>query len=476
MAKTYDIIVIGAGSAGIGTSVFAAKVGLKTLLIDKSEDSIGGDCLNFGCVPSKALIHAARQVAAARESSRYGLSVTGVADIKKALEHVQQSQASVRRHENKAFFEAIGMDIALGVASFESRDSVRVGDNVYRAKKIVLATGSRPRKLDTPGAENVSVYTNETIFSLEQLPENLLVVGGGPIGCELGQAFQMLGSKVTIAQSASRLLHSERPEISDILLQQFDAGGIDVHLGSRVTRFDSDGSAILQNDGGETTVKCDAVLAAIGREIVLEPLQLERAGIETRGGKIVLDQKLRTTNKNVFVCGDVAGGLMFSHAAELHVRLLLNNLFSPLTKKLDTSHFSWVTFTTPEVATFGRQADDLEKEGVPFISLEHDFEHDDRATTDGYQYGKLFLYLSKGNIFGSGQKILGGTMIAPGAGELVQELILANSSGLSVSEIFNKIYPYPTASRVNQMAIVDYQETRLSPLLQKVLRGLYKLK
>lgn len=476
MPKSYDIIVVGAGSAGIGASVFTAKVGLKTLLIDKSEEAIGGDCLNFGCVPSKALIHAARQVAAAKEAGSFGLNVEGVADLAKAMQYVRNSQASVRRHENKEFFEKMGMDVAIGAACFETTNSIRVGDNVYQAKKIVLATGSRPRKLDTPGLESVPVYTNETIFNLEALPENLLVVGGGPIGCELGQAFSMLGSKVTILQSAPRLLPNERPEISDILIKQFEKGGIDARVNSRLLRFEGDVTAIAQSGGEEIVIPCNAVLAAIGRELVLDPLKLEKGGVEVRDGRIVLDDKLRTANRNVFVCGDLAGGLMFSHAAELHVRLLLNNLFSPFTKKLDTSHFSWVTFTTPEVATFGRQADQLDKEGVSHITLEHDFEHDDRATTDDYQYGKLFLYLSKGNLFRGGQKILGGTMIAPGAGELIQELILANTSGLSASDIFNKIYPYPTGSRVNQMAIVDYQETRLSPLLQKVLRGLYSIK
>jgi pyruvate/2-oxoglutarate dehydrogenase complex dihydrolipoamide dehydrogenase (E3) component len=474
MKRSYDFIAIGAGSAGIGIAAFMAKAGFKALLIDKSETALGGDCLNYGCVPSKALIHAARQVQASREIERFGISApSSKADLSKVMDYVRECQEHVRHHESKEAFEEMGLDVALGSARFSGPNSVKVGDDEFSAKKIVLATGSSPRMLNTPGIENIPSYTNETLFDMDTLPERLLVAGGGPIGCELGQAFAMLGSKVTIVQSSDRLLHKERPEVSQILKEQFEAQGIEIMLGARLDSFSDKGDAIVSIGGEQVITECDAVLSSIGRNIHLESLDLDKAGIETQDGRIVLDEQLRTTNQNILACGDVAGGLMFSHAAELHVRMVINNLLSPLRKKLDTSHFSWVTFTSPEVATFGRSAEELEKEGVEFITLDHNFKSDDRAITDDYRYGKAYTYLTKPNLYG-GQKILGGTMIAPNAGELIQELILTNSAGIKASAIFNKIYPYPTASRVNQMAMVNEQEKRLTPAMKKLFRFLYK--
>ncbi len=474
MDRNYDLIAIGAGSAGIGIAAFMAKAGFRALLIDKSETAIGGDCLNYGCIPSKALIHAARQVQASRESKRFGVSVaSSQAKLSRVMDYVRDCQKHVRKHESKDVFEDMGLDVVLGEARFTGSNSVKVGGNEYTAKKIVLATGSSPRRLDTPGIENTFCFNNETLFELKSLPDRLLVVGGGPIGCELGQAFSMLGSKVTVVQSSDRLLRKERKDVSEILQEQFEAQGIVVMTRARLERIDEQGNAIVSAGGKEVLVECDAVLSSIGRKIHLETLDLDKAGIETQDSRIVLDEQLRTTNHNILACGDVAGGLMFSHAAELHVRMVINNLLSPLRKKLNTKHFSWVTFTSPEVATFGRSAEELEKDGVEFVTLDHDFKSDDRAITDDYRYGKAYTYLTKPNLFGS-QKVLGGTMIAPNAGELIQELILANSAGVKASAIFNKIYPYPTASRVNQMAMVNEQEKRLTPAMKNLFRFLYK--
>jgi len=474
MNRSYDLIAIGAGSAGIGSAAFMAKAGFNALLIDKSETAIGGDCLNYGCVPSKALIHAARMVRSSRESEQFGVTTPmQKADLSRVMQYVRERQAQVRKHESKEAFEKMGLDVVTGLAKFEGPNAIRVGDDVYRAKKMVLATGSSPRELKVPGIENVPCYTNETLFDLNELPERLLVVGGGPIGCELGQAFAMLGSNVTIVQAADRLLPKERPEISRILREQFESQGIDVKTEARLQRIEGQKTAIVSLDDEKVSIECDAILSAIGREIHLDSLDLQKAEIETKDGRILLDDQLRTSNKNVLACGDVAGGLMFSHAAELHVRMVINNLLSPLRKKLDTSHFSWVTFTTPEVATYGRSADELEKDGIEYVTLEHDFESDDRAITDDYRYGKAYTYLTRPNLMGS-QKILGGTMIAPNAGELIQELILANSAGIKASAIFNKIYPYPTAARVNQMAMVNEQEKRLTPTMKKLFRFLYR--
>ena len=239
--------------------------------------------------------------------------------------------------------------------------------------------------------------------------------------------------------------------------------------------FPTPNEAIIKlKDGGTRTVAIDAIFVGVGRELITKSLQLEKAGVEVKDGKIVVDDYLRTTNKNVYVCGDVAGSLQFSHAAEQQARMLLNNFFSPLKKKLNNDHMSWVTFTDPEVATFGLPEKQLKKKGIKYRRLETDFDSDDRAITDSHRYSKLILYISQGSFLHK-EKILGGTMVAPGAGELVQELILANTAKIPIKAIFNKIYPYPVASRINQKAIVQYKQEGLTDGIKKLLRFAFKI-
>jgi pyruvate/2-oxoglutarate dehydrogenase complex dihydrolipoamide dehydrogenase (E3) component len=246
-------------------------------------------------------------------------------------------------------------------------------------------------------------------------------------------------------------------------------------LNADVDHFISGNEALIKlKDGKTQNIQFDAVFAGIGRELDLKSLQLNNAGIQVKSNKIVADKYLRTTNKNVFVCGDVAGDLMFSHAAEFHARILLNNFFSPFNKKLNDDHMSWVTFTDPELATFGLNEKQLKARNISYKKLEQNFKEDDRAVTDNYQYAKMILYISKGGLFKK-EKILGGTMVAPHAGELIQELILANTSKLSVNSIFNKIYSYPVASRINQQIIVKHKEESLTNSIKKLLHTAFKI-
>lgn len=473
--KQYDIIVIGAGSGGLGVSLFMAKVGLKTLLIDKTDEEIGGDCLNYGCVPSKALIHVSRIIRRAREAEHFGLQTTGRPDLLKAQAYVKSKQDIIRKHENAAFLRGEKMDVVLGNASFHDKRSVKVNDSVYRAKKIVLATGSRPASLNIPGIEKIKQYNNESIFAAEDLPMHLLVIGAGPIGLEIGQALRRLGSEVTIVDQNRNILPQDDPGVTNVLFEQLKSEGIKFILEGKVTEFQSETEATIRTNQGEIHRRSfDAVFVAVGRTFELNRLQLEKAGIHVKNDGIVVNKYLQTTNKDVFVCGDIAGSLKFSHAAEQHARLILNNLFSPFRKTLDNSHMSWVTFTDPEVATFGLQESTLKKEGYLYERVVMDFGDDDRAVVDDHRYGKLILFLTKGSLIKK-QKILGGSMVAPGAGELIQELILANTAGLSIDSIFNKIYPYPVASRINQMLIVKHKEKQLTGRLKKILRAVFRI-
>jgi len=473
--KQYDVMVIGAGSAGLSVSLFMNKAGFKVLLVDRTDHNIGGDCLNDGCVPSKALIHIARIAHSAKEATHFGLEVNGTIDIKKATDYVYNKQNIIRKHENADHFRKEGLDVVLGSAAFTGSNEIEIEGRRYQGKRIVIATGSVPAKLNVPGIDKVTYYDNENIFHLDNLPGRMLVVGGGPIGIEMAQAFNRLGSKITVVQRGGAILEHDEEAVTEILRSQLKKEGIEFIFNADVERFSTPNEAIIKlNDGTVKTIGIDAVFVAIGRQLNSESLQLNEAGIAVKDGKIIVNDYLRTTNKNVYVCGDVAGSLQFSHAAEQQARILLNNFFSPLKKKLNNDHMSWVTFTDPEVATFGLPEKELQKRGINYRRLDTEFDTDDRAITDSHQYGKLILYISQSSFFHK-EKILGGTMVAPGAGELIQELILANTEKISIKAIFNKIYPYPVASRINQKAIIQYKQESLTNGLKKLLRFAFKI-
>jgi pyruvate/2-oxoglutarate dehydrogenase complex dihydrolipoamide dehydrogenase (E3) component len=461
----YDIIVIGAGSGGLNIAVFMNRVGFKTLLIDKTDRSIGGDCLNWGCVPSKALIHVSKLAYGAVEAQKFGLKSTGRIDLKKVMKYIDDKKEHIRKHENAAHFRKQGIDVVLGHAKFSGPNAVTVKGKEYRGKKIVIATGSRPRKLTIPGNESVVCLTNEQIFHLEKLPKKMVIIGGGPIGIEMAQAINRLGSQVTVIERGDTFLPKESPEIANVLRTQLEKEGVKFMFNTTTKRFTSPKEIVVEQDGKEKKIRFDEMLVSIGRMLNVEQLDLEKAGVEVENGRIKVDEYLRTTNKKVYVCGDVAGSYQFTHAAELHARVLLNNFFSPFKKKLNNDHLSWVTYTDPEIATFGLNEKQLTERGIEYTKLEQDYADVDRGITDDAS-GKMVLYLRKG-------KLLGGSLAAPGAGEIFQELVLANTSNLDVKHLFNKIYAYPTASRVNKKILSQYFSGKLTPFVKKLMHWLY---
>lgn len=467
---TFDIIVIGAGSGGLNIAAFMNQVGFKVLLIDKSDAHIGGDCLNFGCVPSKALIHVARMAREVKNAELFGINAGGSIDWKKVRAYIEERQNVIREHENAKWFESKGMTVVLGLATFVSKNTVAVDGVEYSAKKILLATGSRPRQLKGQGIEKVTtVLTNENIFTVDELPKNILFLGGGPIGIELAQSLSYLGSNVTLTDPRTQILGKEDPEIAEVLYTQMQKEGVRFLLEHTLKEFTTATQAVLiAKDGSEVHVQFDALFVGIGRVLNTEGLALEKAGIrQDEKGKIIVDAYLRTTNKNVYLCGDIAGNYQFTHAAEMHASIILKNLFSPFKKKFTGEGISWTTYTTPEIATFGLQEPELKKRLINYRVLATDMTEDDRAITDSYQYGKSKLFISKKGV------VLGGTMVAPHAGELIQELILAQNSKLSVSALFNKTYAYPVATRINKRVVSRYMASALTPFVKKLLRLLY---
>lgn len=470
--KKYDVIVIGAGSAGLGSSGVANVLGLKTLLIEKDADNFGGDCTNFGCVPSKALIHIANQFYDARSAERFGLKTSGKADIAVILDHIHQMQEGIKKTEDTEALRKKGIDVVIGKAIFTSHDSIKVNDETFTARIILLCTGSSPRMLDIEGMDSVKSYTNETIFfDCRELPENFVVIGGGPIGCELGQAFSRLGSTVTIVNRGDRLLKKEPEKVSKILEAQFRKEGIQILNNAEVQRF-KDGKARMTSKEKEILeIPCDAVLISVGRIVNTKGMNLATAGIElTEKGKIKVDAYLQSTNKKVYVIGDAAGSYMFSHGAEKMVRQLWRNLLVPIFKKKNTwNDLSWVSFTDPQVAHFGATEERLQEQGIRYIRQDQDFGHDDRAIVEEYTYGRMSLWLDDNGSIGK-KKILSGSMIAPRAGELVQELELAKHAGIPISKLNDRVYPYPVAARINQKTIRGVMEKTRKPWKLKLAR------
>ncbi|MBD3328815.1 NAD(P)/FAD-dependent oxidoreductase [Candidatus Peregrinibacteria bacterium] len=466
----YDIIVVGAGSGGLNVAGFMNKVGFKVLLVDKSDKNIGGDCLNYGCVPSKALIHVSRLVYSGKEAERFGLKQQGKIDIEKVKEYVTGKINHIRKHENASYFRKQGMDVVLGAAEFIGRKKIKVKNKIYSGKKIIIATGGRPRKLKIPGIEKLKYgkeyLDNESVFDINFVPKKLVIIGGGPIGMELGQALSRLGCKVAIVQREKQFLPKESQEVSEILMKQFLKEGMQFYCGWNPIEIKGNEIIMGNKQKQKKTLTFDSILVAIGRELNI-PKGLEKAGVKLTDDqkKIKTDQYLRTANKDIYLCGDIVGGLQFTHAAELHASVILNNFFSPLKKKLSYDKFSWVTYTDPEIATFGLREDELKERNINYEKLKIDLNEEDRELIDENE-GSLILFLKK-------RKILGGTMVGKNAGELCQELILTLSSGLKINDIFNKIYPYPTSSRINKKIISKFKSSKLTGFGKKILKFLY---
>lgn len=473
-SEQFDIIVIGAGSGGLNVAGFMNRIGLKVLLIDKNEESIGGDCLNFGCIPSKALIHVAREVYSAKKAARFGLLTQETIDIKKVMKYVKEKQSIIRVHENSEHFESIGMTVLLGTATFSGLRSVEVDGKEYHGKKIIIATGSRPRELRLKGTKNTAVYTNETIFDMEALPTRFIFIGGGPISLEIGQAFAMFGSKVTIIHAGNHLLEKEDDSVGAFMEKELADMGIELILDAKPLAFEIKsgvGELIVETPTGEKRIQADALFAGIGRELNIENLELAKAGIQLTpdSRKIILNDYLQTTNPHVYTIGDVAGGLMFTHAAELHASTIISNFFNPFKKKLNADSFGWVTYTSPEIATFGLSAKNLKKRQIKYDEVSSSLIDDDRAIVDESRgFIKLFV--------GSNGKLLGGTLIAPQAGEIIGELLLAKSKGLKMADLFNRVAPYPTAARIIRKTAGLYQSKKLTPKAKKLLKLIWACK
>jgi pyruvate/2-oxoglutarate dehydrogenase complex dihydrolipoamide dehydrogenase (E3) component len=472
MADSYDLAVIGAGSGGIVAARFAARAGARVALIEKHR--IGGDCTWTGCVPSKALLKVARVAHETRDSSLFGLSVTDIepVNLKKVMDYVRRSISMVYRYETPEILREEGVDVLMGQAKFEDARTLAVAstnsETTITAKNIVLCAGARPIIPGVQGLQDVPYVTHEQVFDLDVLPKHLLIIGGGPVGVEMAQAFRRLGSQVSVFQGPARLLPRDEPEAAEVLARVLRDEGIRLHLSRRVTEVvRSDGDIVVRSNAGEA--KGDTLLVATGRRPNVDTLNLQRAGVTFTAKGVPVDDFLRTNVKHIYAAGDVLGGPQFTHYAGYQAFIAARNALFPGASKGVVQSVPWTTFTDPEVAHVGlTEAEARNKDhGMDVDVRIMEMERVDRAVTESDTSGFIKIVHKKDG------PVVGATVVAERAGEVINEWALAISNNLKMSDLASTIHVYPTYSIANQQLASAYSiESFLGGTAGKALRKL----
>jgi pyruvate/2-oxoglutarate dehydrogenase complex dihydrolipoamide dehydrogenase (E3) component len=469
---TYDMLVIGGGTAGLVTAAGSAGLGARVALVERAR--LGGECLWNGCVPSKALIAAARAASDARRADRFGVHAGPVrVEMAEVRAYVESTQARIAPHDSPERFRGLGVEVIQGDARFTGPMAVEVDGRPLRARRIVIATGSSPAIPPIPGLDRVPYLTNETIFSLDTLPATLLVLGGGPIGIEFAQAFARLGSTVHVVEASDHLLAHDDRELADLLASRLREEGVQLHLGATVTRVERAGDAAAGavrlvaargGAGAELELWGDALLVATGRRPRVESLDLARAGVQHDRGGITVNDSLRTTAEGIWAAGDCVGPLRFTHVADYQARLVIRNAFFPFSSSADYATVAWVTYTDPELAHVGlTEAEARDIHGDAVRIWRRPFAEVDRAITEDATTGLVKLVTdARGHI-------LGGHILGKGAGNMIGEITLAMKHGISATALGNTIHPYPTMPEAIKQAAEQYTKSRFQGLVKRVI-------
>jgi len=471
-AERYDLVVIGGGTGGLVSALGGAGLGARVALVERG--LLGGDCLNYGCVPSKGIIRAARAVQAAHEAEEFGVRTGPVqVDFAAAMARMRRMRARISRNDSAQRLREQGVDVFLGNARFAAPDAVEVDGTRLRFKRAILATGGRPADLPVPGLAEAGFLTNETVFALTERPRRLLVVGAGPIGCELAQTFRRLGSEVSMVALDPRVLPKDDPDAAAIIDARLRAEGIRLELGAKLIRAGGspEGKTIFYERGGVGgAVAGDEILLAAGRVPNVEGLDLERAGIVWSKQGVQVDDRLRTTNPRVHAVGDVAARWQFTHLADAQARIALQNALFFGRKRASALVVPWCTYTDPEVAHVGFTPRELQERGAQHRTFTVPLTEVDRAVIDGETEGFARLHADPRG------KVLGATLVARHAGESIGEISLAMTAGLSLGDLARTIHPYPTQAEALKRAGDLWMRSRLTPRAKRLLSAIVRLR
>ena len=470
----YNLVVIGAGTAGLVTAAGAAGLGAKVALVERH--LMGGDCLNVGCVPSKALIRCARAAAEARAAREFGVRVGGPVEVDFAavMERMRRLRAAISPHDSASRFRELGVDVFLGEARFSGRETVEVGGRTLSFARACIATGTRAAEPAIPGLAEAGYLTNETVFSLTELPRRLAVVGGGPIGCELAQTFARFGSRVVQIEKAGRVLGRDDPEAAAIVQRSLERDGVELLLQSQATEVRASGAEkrliVRGPEQRERELVVDEILVAVGRTPNVEGLGLETSGVEfDRKSGVQVNEFLQTTNPQVYAAGDVCSRYKFTHVADAHARIVIQNALFFGRKRASALTVPWCTYTEPELAHVGLSDGEAEELGVRVETIRVALSDVDRALLDGEEQGLLKVHVKKGT-----DRIVGGTLVARHAGEMISELTLAMTAGVGLKKLAQVIHPYPTQAEALRKAADAYNRGRLTPGLRRLLESFLK--
>lgn len=468
-ASVYNMVVIGGGSAGLVAAIVTTGLGGKVALIEKH--LMGGDCLNVGCVPSKAILRSAKTMGELQAAHQYGIETQSAqVHFEQVMTRIRRVQAELSPVDSVGRYTKEGVDVFLGTGVFTGPNTIEVGGQRLRFKKAVIATGSRPYHPPIPGLAAAGFLTNETVWNLQSQPKRLAIIGGGPIGCELAQAFRRLGSEVTLFHNASHLLNREDAEAAAIVQNTFISEGIRLVLSSKVTAVTmADGAKQVHYEAPNTSepVIVDEILVATGRVPNIEKLGLEQAGVQSdlkRG--IVVNEYLQSSNPHIYAAGDVAMEYKFTHAASAAAKMVVQNALFFGRKKITDLKVPWCTYTDPEIAHVGLYAHQAQQQGMAIDTYTVHFDENDRAVADGEEEGFVKVITKKGS-----DQILGATIVARQAGDMINEITLAMVAGIGLKTIANVIHPYPTQAEAIARVAGLYTRTRLTPTVQTLFKG-----
>jgi pyruvate/2-oxoglutarate dehydrogenase complex dihydrolipoamide dehydrogenase (E3) component len=472
-AGRYNLVVIGAGTAGLVAAVGAAGLGAKVALVERN--FFGGDCLNFGCVPSKAMLRSARAAANVASCGEYGISIAKkqvLVDPGAVMQRVRSLRADLSANDSVHRMRALGIDVFVGQARFAAPDCVQVESQRLRFRKAIIATGTQPAVLPIQGLAEAGYLTNETVFSLTELPREIAVIGAGPIGCELAQALQRLGATVSLIEVAPRILIREDPEAAQRVAQVMAREGVEIMTGAAVEAVESriDKKLLrINHDRRSREIAVDEILVSVGRVPTIDGLNLEAARVAYHAVEgIKVDDQLRTTNKNIFAAGDAASVYKFTHVADATARLALRNALFFGRRRVSSLLIPWCVYTDPEIAHVGLSESEAQRRGVKINTLAQELRGVDRAVLDSEVDGFLKVHLREGT-----DQIVGATIVASHAGEMISELTLAISQRIGLRAIADVIHPYPTQAEALKKVADAYNRTRLTPRLKRILQAYF---